>query len=119
MPFETTVRVESSVPTTTFAHVTHVLSPTTLWDARAGRMAYTQSSIPAAGNLDVTNRFDRFTGVSSGGPQSGRRSGPHSNDGEVDDDARPVATSASITSGSSACKWKRESTSSTTRRQRG
>ena len=69
LPFETTVRVKTSVPTTTFAHVTHVLSATTLWDARVGRMAYTQSSSPAAGNGETANRFDRITGVSSGGPQ--------------------------------------------------
>jgi hypothetical protein len=68
-PFETTIRASTSVPTTTFAHVTHVLSPTTLWDARAGRMVFTQDTVPAAGNVDVANHVDRVTGLWSGGPQ--------------------------------------------------
>jgi hypothetical protein len=69
-PFETTLRVNGSVPTTTFAHVTHTPPSNTLWDARVGRFALSQDNAPSSGNRTTPNRFDRATGVSSGGPQS-------------------------------------------------
>ena len=68
-PFEATSRVTGSVPTTTFAHVTHSLSSNTFWDARVGRFALSQETSPSSGNRTTPNRFDRVTGVSSGGPQ--------------------------------------------------
>lgn len=67
-PFETTVRFNGRVPTTTFAHVTHTPSSNTLWDARVGRFALSQDNDPAGGSITTANRFDRVTGVSSGGP---------------------------------------------------
>ena len=70
LPFETTVRVKTRVPTSMFANVTHVLSRTTLWDAQVGRMVFSQTSAPSAGDGEVANRFDRATGVSSGGPST-------------------------------------------------
>ena len=70
LPYESTLRLNTAVPATTLAHVTHVLSTNTLWDARIGRMAFSQSSTPAAGDQHAANRVDRVTGVSSGGPQT-------------------------------------------------
>ncbi len=35
-PFETTQRNNAKVPSTTFAHFTHVLSNRTVWEARMG-----------------------------------------------------------------------------------
>jgi hypothetical protein len=68
-PFETTLRFEASVPTTTFAHVTHTPSNNTLWEARVGRFVSAQENIPNIGNVTTANRIDRITGVSSGGSQ--------------------------------------------------
>jgi len=67
-PFETTVRFNGKVPTTTFAHVTYTPSSTTLLDARVGRFVLSQDNDPASGSITTPNRSDRVTGVSSGGP---------------------------------------------------
>ena len=67
-PFETTIRFQASVPTTTFANVTHTPSNNTLWDARVGRFVSAQENVPNIGNVATANRVDRLTGVSSGGP---------------------------------------------------
>lgn len=67
-PFATTLRPHGRVPTTTFAHVTHTPSSNTLWDARVGRFVLSQQNDPASGSITTPNRFDRVTGVSSGGP---------------------------------------------------
>lgn len=69
-PFETTVRFNGRVPTTTFAHVTHAPSSNTVWDARVGRFVLAQDNDPASGSITTPNRFDRVTGLSSGGPPS-------------------------------------------------
>jgi hypothetical protein len=69
-PFETTLRFNGRVPTTTFAHVTHTPSSNTLWDARVGRFVLSQNNDPASGSITTPNRSDRVTGVSSGGPPS-------------------------------------------------
>jgi hypothetical protein len=69
-PFETTLRFNGTVPTTTFAHITHTLTSNTLWDARLGRFALAQRNDPASGSISTPNRFDRVTGISSGGPAS-------------------------------------------------
>jgi hypothetical protein len=69
-PFETTVRFNGTVPTTTFFHITHTPSSNTLWEARAGQFVLSQDNDPASGSRTTPNRFDRVTGVSSGGPQS-------------------------------------------------
>ncbi|HEY9463064.1 MAG TPA: TonB-dependent receptor [Vicinamibacterales bacterium] len=66
-PFETTVRFQASVPTTTFAHVTHTPSSNTLWDARVGRFVSAQENVPNIGNVTTANRVDRLTGVATGG----------------------------------------------------
>jgi len=67
-PFEATQRVSGRVPTTTFGHVTHVLSSNTVWDARVGRFVLAENDDPASGDRTTPNRFDRVTGYSSGGP---------------------------------------------------
>lgn len=67
-PFETTLRFNGSLPTTTFAHVTHTPSANTVWDARIGRFKLSQNNDPSRGDVTTPNRFDRVTGVSSGGP---------------------------------------------------
>ena len=69
-PYETTLRFNGRVPTTTFAHVTYTPSSNTLWDARVGRFVLSQNNDPASGSITTPNRSDRVTGVSSGGPPS-------------------------------------------------
>ena len=69
-PFETTLRFNGRVPTTTLAHVTHTPTSNTLWDARVGRFVLAQDNDPASGSITTANRSDRVTGLSSGGPPS-------------------------------------------------
>jgi hypothetical protein len=69
-PFETTLRFNGTVPTTTFAHITHTPTSNTLWDARVGRFVLAQDNDPASGSITTPNRSDRVTGLSSGGPPS-------------------------------------------------
>jgi hypothetical protein len=72
MPFETTQRLHASVPIVTFGHLTHTVSGNTLWDMRVGRFVYSRKDDLSTGDLTTPNRFDRVTGVSSGGlPQFG------------------------------------------------
>ncbi len=68
-PIEATTRTRGSVPAITFGHLTHTLSPDTLWDARVGRFAYTQENPPAHGDRTVASHFDRLTGVTTGAPR--------------------------------------------------
>jgi hypothetical protein len=65
-PFEATARRHISVPATTFGHLTHTVSPTTLWDVRVGRFVYSQEDEPL--RPGVASRFDRLTGVATGAP---------------------------------------------------
>jgi Carboxypeptidase regulatory-like domain len=65
-PFEATLRFSATVPTSTFAHVTHTPSSNTLWDARVGRFVSAQKNDPNVGNVTTVSRFDRLTGVTSG-----------------------------------------------------
>jgi hypothetical protein len=68
-PIEATTRLYGSVPAATFGHLTQTLSRNTLWDARVGRFVYSHDAPPSTGSLTTPNRFDRATGVSSGGPR--------------------------------------------------
>ena len=68
-PFEATLHQQASVPAITFAHLTHTLSGTTVWDVRAGRFVFNQESSPSTGNRAIPSRFDSSTGVTSGAPQ--------------------------------------------------
>jgi len=67
-PFEATTRPEASVPAITFGHLTHTLSPSTLWEVRAGRFFYSQENPPSTGDRTTPSRFDRVTGITSGAP---------------------------------------------------
>jgi TonB dependent receptor-like, beta-barrel/Carboxypeptidase regulatory-like domain len=67
-PFEATARVHATVPTVTFGHLTHTLSPNTFWDVRVGRFVYLRDDDPSTGDPTVPSRFDRVTGVTSGNP---------------------------------------------------
>ena len=69
-PFEVTLRPNASLPTMTLGHLTHTPSSNTVWDARVGRLVLLQENPPSTGDITTPNRFDRVTGVSSGGPQS-------------------------------------------------
>jgi hypothetical protein len=50
-PFETTLRFNGTVPTTTFAHVTYTPSSNTLLDARVGRFVLSQNNDPVVFRL--------------------------------------------------------------------
>ena len=68
-PFETTVRFNGKVPTTTFAHVTYTPSSNTLLDARWVD-SFCLRTTTHQRHITTPNRSDRVTGVSSGGPPS-------------------------------------------------
>ena len=65
-PFETTQRVHAAVPSMTFAHLTHVASSRTVWEARAGRFLLRQDSDPSSGDRTTPHRIDDITGIASG-----------------------------------------------------
>jgi hypothetical protein len=67
-PFEATQRLHASVPTMTFGHLTHTLSPDTVWDVRVGRFVYSRKDDPSTGDPTISNRLDRVTGIASGAP---------------------------------------------------
>lgn len=67
-PFEATLRVHATVPAMTFGHLTHVLSPNTVWDVRVGRFTVAQKQDPNSGDRTASSRFDQATGVTSGNP---------------------------------------------------
>ncbi len=67
-PFEATTRPQASVPAMTFGHLTHTLSPNTLWDVRVGRFHYSQDTPPSTGDKTTPSHFDRVTGVTSAAP---------------------------------------------------
>jgi hypothetical protein len=69
-PFEATQRRHASVPATTFGHLTHTLSSTTVWDARVGRFVFDRKDDPSSGNVTIPSHIDRVTGISSGAPQT-------------------------------------------------
>jgi hypothetical protein len=67
-PYEATLRVSAAVPAITFAHLIHQLSPSTVWDVRAGRFVYREESRPATGDLTAVSRVDAVTRAQSGAP---------------------------------------------------
>jgi len=67
-PFAATLRLNAHVPAMTFGHLTHTLSPNTLWDVRVGRFVYSRKDDPSTGSFTTPSRFDRFTGITSDGP---------------------------------------------------
>ena len=69
-PFEATQRRHASVPAMTFGHLTHTLSPKTVWDVRVGRFVYDRKDDPSTGSVTTPSHFDEVTGVYSGAPQT-------------------------------------------------
>ena len=67
-PFEATPRVHQFVPAMTLGHLTHTLSPNTVWDVRVGRFAANFDESSSSGNPTTPSRLDRVTGVTSGAP---------------------------------------------------
>jgi len=65
-PFEATFRHNGSVPSMTLGHLTHVLSSSTVWEARVGRYTMDWNMDPSTGNRTIPNRLDRITNVASG-----------------------------------------------------
>jgi hypothetical protein len=65
-PYVTTQRVHASVPNMTFAHLTHVASNRTVWEARAGRFLLRQDADPSSGDRSTPSRSDDVTGLMSG-----------------------------------------------------
>ena len=71
-PFVATQRTHATVPSMTFANVTHVLSNRTVWEGRVGRFLLHQQNDPSSGDRDTPSRRDELTGISSGNaPQIG------------------------------------------------
>lgn len=64
-PYVTTQRVHASVPNMTFAHITHVLSSRTMWEARVGRFMLRQDADPSSGDRTTPAHVDQITGISS------------------------------------------------------
>src|SRR5262249_6738606 len=56
----------ASVPNMTFAHLTHVLSSRTVWEARIGRFLLRQDADPNSGDRTTPFHTDQITGLSSG-----------------------------------------------------
>jgi hypothetical protein len=69
-PFVATTRQQATVPATTFGQLTHTVSANTVWDARVGRLVYSQETPPSSGDFLAASHFDRATGITSGGPAS-------------------------------------------------
>src|SRR6185295_6765941 len=67
-PFEATLRLHASVPAITFGQLTHTSSARTVWDVRAGRFVYFREDDPSTGSRTTPSRFDRVTGITTGGP---------------------------------------------------
>ncbi len=67
-PFETTQRRHASVPAMTFGHLTHTLTPNTVWDMRVGRFMYDRHDDPSTGDLTTAGRSDRLTGFFKDAP---------------------------------------------------
>jgi hypothetical protein len=64
-PIEATQKRSASVPAITFGHLTHILSPTTVWDVRVGRFVHARKD---ESSTSAASRFDRATGVTTGAP---------------------------------------------------
>jgi hypothetical protein len=65
-PFVTTQRVHATVPNMTFAHLTHVVSSRTVWEARVGRFLLRQDADPSSGDRTTPHHTDEITGIASG-----------------------------------------------------
>jgi carboxypeptidase family protein/TonB-dependent receptor-like protein len=68
-PFETTLNISGTRPTTTFGQVSDTISNDTLLDVRVSRFSMSSVNDPSTGDRTTPNRLDLATGVQSGGPQ--------------------------------------------------
>jgi len=68
-PFETTLRMSGTRPTSTFGQVSDAISTNTLLDVRVSRFSAPSVNDPSTGDRTTPNRIDLATGVQSGGPQ--------------------------------------------------
>jgi TonB dependent receptor-like, beta-barrel/Carboxypeptidase regulatory-like domain len=64
-PFVTTQRLHASVPSMTFASLTHVVSDRTMWEARSGRFTLDQDGDPSSDDRTTPGHRDLVTGESS------------------------------------------------------
>jgi hypothetical protein len=69
-PIETTTRSAAHVPAITFGDLTHTVSATTVWEARAGLFTYTLDAPPTTGDTTTASHIDAVTNVLSFAPQS-------------------------------------------------
>ena len=69
-PVETTTRGAAHVPAMTFGDLTHTVSPSTVWEVRAGRFTYDFDAPPTTGNTSTASHLDAVSGILSGAPQS-------------------------------------------------
>jgi hypothetical protein len=67
-PFEATRQRNASVPAMTPAHLTHIVSSNTVWEARVGRFVYDEERTPSTGDWTRASRFNRATNVTTGAP---------------------------------------------------
>jgi hypothetical protein len=67
-PFEATRRRSAKVPAMTPAHLTHVVSPATVWDVRIGRFVYDEERTPSTGDWTRASSLNRATNVTTGAP---------------------------------------------------
>jgi hypothetical protein len=65
IPFEATLRSDASVPSMTFAHITHVVSDRTVWEARAGKFRLNQDDDPSSGDRTTPAHRDAITSIFS------------------------------------------------------
>ncbi len=64
-PFIATQRPHASVPSMTFANLTHVLSSTTVWDVRVGRFTLDQESDPSSNDRTTPSHREQGTNLLS------------------------------------------------------
>jgi len=69
-PIETTTRSTAHVPAITFGDLTHTVSATTVWEARAGLFTYTLDAPPTTGDTKTASHLDAVSSVLSYAPQS-------------------------------------------------
>ena len=68
-PRDATQQLDASLPAMNLGHLTHTVSPSTVWDVRVGRFNFTQDTSPTSGDPTIPNRIDQPENVWSGGPQ--------------------------------------------------
>jgi hypothetical protein len=65
-PYIATLRQHATVPSTTFGHLTHVLSDKTVWDVRVGWFRYDQDNYPNSGDIGTSSRRILSSGAITG-----------------------------------------------------